>query len=201
VKHPSPRGDGIPLTSVGPTAWSLPTSSPSSRVSLPWYFLRTCIPVFVLGVCRSYMQISRQCPRKDVCLQLIARRTSTRVRCFSNTKVPARAKKRGHHPTAAPKLLLKNPSPCGHGVSLPAALLADRAHQRLGRFQLLGLLQGFLCHGISSGLASPCRSRGFAELHANTWPISITTRLRVYLLANLRDAPSSAAAGRALRAE
>ena len=31
------------------TAWSLPTSWPSSRVSLPWYFLRTCFPVSISG--------------------------------------------------------------------------------------------------------------------------------------------------------
>jgi hypothetical protein len=47
---------------VWSTAWSIPTSSPSSMVSLPWWFLRTCIPVFVLGACRSYMQIASQCP-------------------------------------------------------------------------------------------------------------------------------------------
>jgi antibiotic biosynthesis monooxygenase (ABM) superfamily enzyme len=64
--------------------------------------------------------------------------------------------------------------------------------------------KGFFAMVVSSGLASPFQSRGLPKLYANAWPMSITTCLRVYLLANLCNAslsPSSTALALTVRAE
>src|ERR1700722_12417132 len=53
---------------------------------------------------------------------------------------------RGGSPFSVPALRAKARS---------TSKLMRQSGQRLGRFQLLRLLQGFLCHGGSSGLASP----------------------------------------------
>ena len=146
-RAPSPPAPPVAAGAAGqPLRLSLPARSP---LWLPLFLPPASVHVVIPREARPILPRRRGISPRF--LRPIAPNTQRKRLRFTLDNAVATTKKKslrngGGSPFSVPALRAKARS---------TSKLMRQSGQRLGRFQLLRLLQGFLCHGGSSGLASP----------------------------------------------